>query len=550
MAHFTRIYNPLNISATLISIESSLIQQYDVNTQEYTPDRRIVPTIIQPKVSIIDPAGIIDNGNVNTHLTDIKWFENEPIEANEILDSDYYYSINRNAENNERGRITIRKNVSAENPITLIFQATFVDMVGNKVRRRAFVEESITLSTSVSADVPLVLKADYPRGRSNNPLKEYNHLLLSAQLLAGQEEVPSAFWWYTKAENGDLSLISDMEGHNTGLLKVPTYTIGKSQHYIVKVEDCRKRLYDFQMSYINENYVPGMSTEELQALQEEAKNITLPIGYRPTKQDEDKITEFEYVLTTNYPPYETKVVTPYGNDSGVINIPLSVKYFPAWVQFDTPKGTIKNPENYFSVEWSDGVKGTQRLVNADDISLGGMNLKPTIYQNLGKVNYAVCGDGVSTALRGNIYNIEYCILDIVVTKSRQVILKGNGFDIKVWDWKIRFKIGKQKYYVKNFLLEPNRLYSINIDVSHAKIYINEQEYITLQTGTSTSVPSSDFFSIAMKDGNKISSLFINGHLWDFEGNTMEERLSDKLGVEGSVDLTPINTDGIEIFKPI
>ncbi len=501
-------------------------------------------------MSVIDPAGIIDNGSVNAYLTDIKWFENEPIEANEILDNNFYYSINRNAENNERGRITVRKNVSSENPITLVFQATFVDMVDNKVRRRAFVEESITLSTSVSAEAPLVLRADYPRGRSNNPLKEYNHLLLSAELLAGKENIPSAFWWYTKAENGDLSLITDMEGDKTGLLKVPTHTIGKIQHYVVKVQDCRKIHYDFQMSYINEHYTAGMSTEDLQALQEEAKNIPLPIGYRPTRQDETKITEFEYVLTTNFPPYEVKVVTPYGNDSGVINIPNDVKLFPAWVQIDTPKGTIKNPANYFSVEWTDGKKGIQHLIDADNIGLDGMSLEPTIYESLEKVNYSVCGDGISTALRGNIPNIEHYVVDVFVTKSRQKLLKGNQFEVKIWDWKVGFKVGKYNYYVQDFFLKPNMLYKIDVDVLQETIQINGKNYTTSKTKTSKSVPASDYFSIMEQEGHSIASLFINGHFWNFEGNTMEERLSDKSDTENKVDLTPINTDGIDIFKPI
>ena len=251
MAIFNRTYSPLRTQLSMLVTEGSLTQDYDADNKVYTPDRRIRPTAIQPMCSIIDPSGILVNGVVNRYITDIKWYENEISEENLISASNAKFSVDSTSDTNNRGRIIVMKNVAFDAPVTLIFTATFVDMVNGKLRRKAYFVGRSVLASNVAASSPLVLKTDYPRGRCFNPIKEPDHLKLSADLVSGDTSVPAAFWWYKK--NGlNESLITDYVGHNLRELRVPASSIGKEQHYVCKAQDCRQNLTDVRNTYIEE----------------------------------------------------------------------------------------------------------------------------------------------------------------------------------------------------------------------------------------------------------------------------------------------------------
>ena len=251
MAIFNRTYSPLRTQLSMLVTEGSLTQDYDADNKVYTPDRRIRPTAIQPMCSIIDPSGILVNGVVNRYITDIKWYENEISEENLISASNAKFSVDSTSDTDNRGRIIVMKNVAFDAPVTLIFTATFVDMVNGKLRRKAYFVGRSVLASNVAASSPLVLKTDYPRGRCFNPIKEPDHLKLSADLVSGDTSVPAAFWWYKK--NGlNESLITDYVGHNLRELRVPASSIGKEQHYVCKAQDCRQNLTDVRNTYIEE----------------------------------------------------------------------------------------------------------------------------------------------------------------------------------------------------------------------------------------------------------------------------------------------------------
>ena len=251
MAIFNRTYSPLRTQLSMLVSEGSLTQDYDADNKVYTPDRRIRPTAIQPMCSIIDPSGILVNGVVNRYITDIKWYENEISEENLISASNAKFAVDSTSDTDNRGRIIVMKNVAFDAPVTLIFTATFVDMVNGKLRRKAYFVGRSVLASNVAASSPLVLKTDYPRGRCFNPIKEPDHLKLSADLVSGDTSVPAAFWWYKK--NGlNESLITDYVGHNLRELRVPASSIGKEQHYVCKAQDCRQNLTDVRNTYIEE----------------------------------------------------------------------------------------------------------------------------------------------------------------------------------------------------------------------------------------------------------------------------------------------------------
>jgi hypothetical protein len=251
MAVFNRVYSPLGTQISMLVAEGSLKQDYDADNKIYTPDRRIRPTAIQPVCSITDPSGILENGTVNLYITDIKWYENEISEANLISPTNSKYKIDSTSNTNNRGRIIVYKNVNFDAPVTLIFTATFADMVNGKLRRKAYFVGTSVLASNVAASSPAVLKTDYPRGRCFNPIKELTYLKLSADLVAGETSIPSAYWWYKKNGSAE-SLITDYVGHNSRELEVPTASIGKEQHYVCKVQDCRQNLTDVRNEYLQE----------------------------------------------------------------------------------------------------------------------------------------------------------------------------------------------------------------------------------------------------------------------------------------------------------
>ena len=251
MAVFNRVYSPLGTQISMLVAEGSLKQDYDADNKIYTPDRRIRPTAIQPVCSITDPSGILENGTVNLYITDIKWYENEISEANLISPTNSKYKIDSTSNTNNRGRIIVYKNVNFDAPVTLIFTATFADMVNGKLRRKAYFVGTSVLASNVAASSPVVLKTDYPRGRCFNPIKGLTYLKLSADLVAGETSIPSAYWWYKKNGSAE-SLITDYVGHNSRELEVPTASIGKEQHYVCKVQDCRQNLTDVRNEYLQE----------------------------------------------------------------------------------------------------------------------------------------------------------------------------------------------------------------------------------------------------------------------------------------------------------
>lgn len=252
MVSFIRYYDPLSSSLSMITQEGSTVQNYDVYNKEYIPDRRIRPTAILPECRISDPAEILAAGVVNQFLTDITWYQGEMKPENIILDTNKDFKIDRSSNTNNRGRITVYKNVPFGNPLTLTFSATFVDMVGNNVRRKAIFQGFVYLTSSTFADAPLTFIPFCPRGDTFNPLSDMTYLPLCGDLKAGNELIPQAHWWYRKTASGLNLLGSEYEGYKSREIKIPTSEIGKDAHYVCRIKDCRHDLADLKETYLQE----------------------------------------------------------------------------------------------------------------------------------------------------------------------------------------------------------------------------------------------------------------------------------------------------------
>ena len=253
MAVINRVYSPLRTQLSMEVAEGTLTQEYDANNKIYTPDRRIRPTAILPVCGITDTSEIIESGIVNRYITDVKWYENGIKDVNLISPTSVHYKIDYSSETNNRGRITVYKNVNSDTPITLFFTANYADMVNGKVRRKVSFLGSVILSSSISASSPIVLKTETLRGTKYNPLSELKYMTLSADLYSGNTIIPAAYWWYKK-ENGQNNLITDYVGHNLRELQVPSASlkIGALNKYLCKVQDCRQDLTEVRNGYLQE----------------------------------------------------------------------------------------------------------------------------------------------------------------------------------------------------------------------------------------------------------------------------------------------------------
>lgn len=374
MALIKKIYSPLKARLSMITIDSQTTQVYDVDSGIFSPDRRIVPTVIQPIIYIYDPAGLVkeitpgDGGQKNIELSSeaINWYINEPIEANKIV-SGTDFTIDKTTNTQNKGRITIRKNTPLEEPLTLVFQGTYYDLVNGKTRRKVPFQGSVTLAANIAAKSPLVLKTSYPLGRIFNPVKHHNKLAMAADIYNGQDVIPAAYWWYkiTKDNLGKeikTEITNTNPTYNKRELVIPiskktgsvtTILIERENKYLVEVQDCRSDLEERRVAYASEN-----SEKDPEDLKQELEAMTLPEGFRPDVKDDNKIKTAFFTLGVRYPTYSWKVVTDFGDDSEIITIPSHIETFNAWVEFHTPAGLI-DPEIaslYWSFDWKTGGK--------------------------------------------------------------------------------------------------------------------------------------------------------------------------------------------------
>lgn len=342
MARFQVVFTPLEPIVTMITVASQLSQEHDVDTGEFTPDRRIVPTIIQPNVVIIDPDGIIVNGLKNKDLlsTSVKWYKGSISSANEILASDTDYTIDKTS-TDTRGRITVKRNVPTSSPLVLVFAATFTDVVSGSIRRKIDVVDKVTLSSSVKADAASWIDLIAIGGVIFNPFIANPFIKLEAQLKRGEENVSGHYWWYKKGAT-EVLLGSTYSGYNTDSIKIPTPEIGAKQLYIVKSE-----------------YPPATGT-------------------RPTNPTASKVVSKTIALATMYPEYTWKLVSEYGTGEH-IRIPGNATSIQVSIQFDTVNGTVPNPQDYWTVNWGGGKTGiTQTFTMAQIAALSNGEIKPII----------------------------------------------------------------------------------------------------------------------------------------------------------------------------
>lgn len=175
-------YRPLQLTYG-ISVFGSVPGKQDYNADEdtYTPDYTITPLVLQPNVSILDKDGILENGNVNAELANLRWYEGS--NTNPISTENTDYEIVQ--EGSEKGQIKIKKNVDVNNPVTLRFYAEYVDTRTGQI---LYINMSYLIQCKNSTEIIPVLDIDAADVTIYNPLKDTDTQIVTASLRIGTKE--------------------------------------------------------------------------------------------------------------------------------------------------------------------------------------------------------------------------------------------------------------------------------------------------------------------------------------------------------------------------
>lgn len=191
-------YTPLKASfGIVVEGGGSKTQFFYTNANSYIPNRAITPMKLKAQLFIVDPDGIISNGDKSSLLT-VSWFEGS--EATQIV-SGTDYTVNAD------GTLTMKKNVSPATPIQILCRATFVDARnGNTL----VYNDTFSLNSIQKSDDQVSLSINFPAKITYNPIKDSQLIDITATLKMGNSIVADAncaFWWY-KVVNGIEQLIN------------------------------------------------------------------------------------------------------------------------------------------------------------------------------------------------------------------------------------------------------------------------------------------------------------------------------------------------------
>lgn len=179
-------WKPLQLQISF-AVEGSVPdkQNYNADTQEYTPDYTITPFIVQPVISILDKDEVLTAGRVNHLLTNVRWYENINGVRKLIDTANADYEITTTGGN--AGRIKVQRNAEPKAPITLEFYAEYVDGRNGQV---LIMQGTYLISCDSSADTVRV-ELDAADQTVFNPLSDPETQTVRATVWLGDHLCPA-----------------------------------------------------------------------------------------------------------------------------------------------------------------------------------------------------------------------------------------------------------------------------------------------------------------------------------------------------------------------
>lgn len=218
--------DPYSFLAEIEVLSGSPVQNYNKDSDEYEPDRSVIPCVLMPYVMVSDPDGAMQGKQA---ITSVEWYEGAPASdgsKNNKIASGTDYVISDSGK--PAYSLTVKKNVDYNSPLEIHCIFTFTDTRKGSVET---IERSIVLRTSLFDSTNYSLKVDSPKGVTINPLAvtaddsgRWPHVL-SAQLYSGKDAVPdenAAYWWQIL----DSGVWRDLTDDEIGLYVVSGYADG------------------------------------------------------------------------------------------------------------------------------------------------------------------------------------------------------------------------------------------------------------------------------------------------------------------------------------
>ena len=174
-------------------------QNYNADTQEYTPDYTLTPFILQPVISILDKDEVLAAGSINHALTNVRWYEIINGTKTLIASDNADYEISTSGGN--AGRIKVKKNAEPKVPITLVFYAEYIDSRNGQVM---VIQGSYLVECSSASDIVRV-ELDAAAQTVFNPLSDTQTQTVTATVWVGDKICDAskyALVWEVQDENG------------------------------------------------------------------------------------------------------------------------------------------------------------------------------------------------------------------------------------------------------------------------------------------------------------------------------------------------------------
>lgn len=207
-------YRPLQTSCNIEVVGSVPAKQvYQADLKEYTPDYSITPLTLYPRCNATDPDAVNKVGVVNASLTNMKWYEVVGGVKTLITSTTTGYAIV--ADGTSKGQITVSKNVSTLQPVTLEFYAEYIDTRTGMVY--IYQMSQLIMAIDGTAAVPSLL-VDCATTEIWNPVRQKTtERTISYKVVAATDDVTDRcnFFLYRLIDDtGALEEITDGNGDN------------------------------------------------------------------------------------------------------------------------------------------------------------------------------------------------------------------------------------------------------------------------------------------------------------------------------------------------
>lgn len=221
-------FKPLQIDLSFM-VDGSVPdkQNYNGDNNTYTPDYSLTPCIIQPVISRMDKDEVLQAGQLNHELANVRWYEIQGGTTTLIEDSNAGYEITRSGA--QAGRIKVKRNAAPNNPITLQFYAEYADTRTGQLHIIQGTHK--VFCGNATAYIPqLVLNA--ADQTIYNPINDPDTQVVTASLRLGTNECPAAkrifVWEIYREDNTWTAVGEDLDYHVTVAVDGGSVTVNRA----------------------------------------------------------------------------------------------------------------------------------------------------------------------------------------------------------------------------------------------------------------------------------------------------------------------------------